>query len=86
LTPSRPHQDPRCAGLFEKQHKLTNDTAITRIGEVLLQRQWDEFPPVFTSCARHHLVDKNDYRTSPQYGAALLPKLRSVKPDGLSGK
>jgi exopolysaccharide biosynthesis polyprenyl glycosylphosphotransferase len=78
--------DPEMMKAFEKQHKLTNDPRVTRIGRFLRKYSLDEFPSFFSilrgdiSLVGPRTITQEQ---KPKYGP-LLPKLLSVKP-GLTG-
>ena len=80
------NRDPEMLKAFEKQHKLTNDPRVTRIGQGLRKYSLDEFPSFFSILRGDiSLVGPRTITQAqrPKYGA-LLPKLLSVKP-GLTG-
>jgi lipopolysaccharide/colanic/teichoic acid biosynthesis glycosyltransferase len=79
-------QDPELRKAFEKQHKLTSDPRVTRIGRYLRKYSLDEFPSFFSILRGDiSLVGPRTITQSQceRYGS-LLPKLLSVKP-GLTG-
>ena len=79
-------QDQEMRRAFEKQHKLTNDPRVTRIGRILRKYSLDEFPSFFSILRGDiSLVGPRTITQAqrPKYGSQL-PKLLSVKP-GLTG-
>jgi len=79
-------RDPELRKAFEKQHKLTSDPRVTRIGRHLRKYSLDEFPSFFSILRGDiSLVGPRTITQSQceRYGS-LLPKLLSVKP-GLTG-
>jgi exopolysaccharide biosynthesis polyprenyl glycosylphosphotransferase len=79
-------QDHELRKAFEKQHKLTSDPRVTRIGRILRTYSLDEFPSFFSILRGDiSLVGPRTITQSQckEYGS-MLPKLLSVKP-GLTG-
>ena len=79
-------QDPELRRQFERQHKLSNDPRVTRVGRFLRKYSLDEFPSFFSILRGDiSLVGPRTITQAQEkrYGS-LLPKLLSVKP-GLTG-